>query len=78
MYSASISASISPSPSPSPSTGVDLPTFPAERSESYDPDYVWDGSEWTDDEEELSKDGSRHHTQFVCIGMDLIYYEELT
>lgn len=57
---------------------MSLPEFPAERDESYDPDYVWDGSEWTDDEEELTKDGSRHNTQLVCVGMDLIYYEEIT
>jgi len=57
---------------------MSLPEFPAERDESYDPDYVWDGSEWTDDEEELTKDGSRHNTQLVFVGMDLIYYEEIT
>ncbi|HUV66596.1 MAG TPA: hypothetical protein VMW24_22095 [Sedimentisphaerales bacterium] len=57
-----------------------LPTFPATRPGAYDPDLVFDEDTqtWTDDADLLTRDGSMHHVQLVCVGMDLIYYEALT
>ena len=57
-----------------------LQSFPSSRPGTYDEDLVWDEDTgtWTDDEDLLTKDGSRHNTQLVCVGMDLIYYEEIT
>ena len=50
--------------------------FPSTRSSDYDPDLVFDDDTgtWTDDEDLLARDGSRHKTQLVCVGKDLIYY----
>jgi len=57
-----------------------LPTFPPTRPEDYDADLVFDEDTgtWTSDEDLLTRDGSRHHTQLVTIAKDLIYYEEIT
>lgn len=57
-----------------------LPTFPATRPGDYDDDKVWDEDTgtWTSDEDLLRRDGSRHKTQLVCVGKDLIYYSEVT
>lgn len=54
--------------------------FPAERDVAYDPDLVWDEDtqDWVDDADLLLRDGSQHHTQFICVGKDLIYYEDIT
>jgi hypothetical protein len=55
-------------------------SFPAERAEAYNPDLVFDDvtGTWVTDEELLAKGGSRYRSQFVCVGMDLIYYEEFS
>jgi len=55
-------------------------TFPATRPGTYDADEVFDETTgtWTSDADLLRRDGSRYRTQFVCIGMDTIYYEETT
>ena len=57
-----------------------LPTFPATRPGSYDPDKVFDEDTqtWSSDADLLMRDGSRYHAQLVMVGMDLIYYEALT
>ena len=54
-----------------------LQTFPATRPGSYDPDLVFDEDTgtWTSDADLLTRDGSRHKTQLVAVGKDLIYYE---
>ncbi len=56
-----------------------LQTFPATRPQSYDPDSVYneDTGTWTSDEDLLRRDGSRHKTQLVVVGKDLIYYGEI-
>lgn len=57
-----------------------LQTFPATRPGDYDPDKVFneDTGQWTSDEDLLRRDGSRHKTQLVAVGKDLIYYSEVT
>lgn len=53
--------------------------FPSSRPAGYDADKVFDEDTgtWTSDADLLTKDGSRHKTQLVMIGMDLIYYEAI-
>ena len=55
-------------------------SFPAERADDYDPDLVFDEDTgtWVSDEELIARGGSRYHSQFVCVGKSLIYYEEVT
>ena len=57
-----------------------LPTYPAARPGSYDADKAFDETTgtWTTDADLLRRDGSRYRTQFVCVGMDNIYYEATT
>jgi hypothetical protein len=57
-----------------------LPDFPAPRPDGYDEDLVWDEDTqtWGSDPDLLTKDGSRYHAQLVAVGMDQIYYEEVT
>jgi len=56
-----------------------LQTFPASRPDDYDADKVYDEDTgtWTTDEDLLTKDGSRHKTQLLCVCTDRIYYEEV-
>lgn len=56
-----------------------LQPFPPDRPGSYDPDLVFneDTGQWTSDEDLLRRDGSRHKTQLVVVGKDLIYYGEI-
>ncbi|MBE3144983.1 MAG: hypothetical protein IMZ61_13860 [Planctomycetes bacterium] len=58
---------------------TDLQTFPTTRPVGYDADLVFDPDTetWGSDEDLLAKDGSRHKTQLVMVGMDLVYYEAL-
>ncbi|MCJ7829000.1 MAG: hypothetical protein MUP81_04590 [Dehalococcoidia bacterium] len=53
--------------------------FPSSRPAGYDADKVFDEDTgtWTTDADLLTKDGSRHKTQLVMVGMDLIYYEAI-
>ena len=57
-----------------------LQTFPVTIPNDYYPYLVWDedAQAWVSTATLLARDGSRHHTQLVCIGMDQIYYEALT
>jgi hypothetical protein len=50
--------------------------FPPVRPSVYDPDLVWDEDTqaWVSDEDLLRRDGSRHKTQLVVVGKDLIYF----
>jgi hypothetical protein len=54
--------------------------FPAERAVDYNPDLVFDEDTgtWVTDKELLAGNGSRYRSQLVCVGMDLIYYEEFS
>lgn len=79
-HSSSSHSSSSQSSSTSPLEPATVLSFPAERAVDYDPDLIFDDvtGTWVTDEELLAGNGSRYRSQFVCVGMDLIYYEEFS